>query len=297
MLVSYIIVTYKREDALRRCIDSIICQTYRPLEVIIVDNAGDLEFELCPENETLPVDMQIHHAPRNLGAAGGRNWGMAMASGGVFISVDDDAQLANDQLTQQVVNRFKANPRCGAISFRSIDVNGQAIVVEFPHPDKKLVTRTDVFEVPYFYAMGHAFRPEVIRSTGGYSEYLFYLMEEYELSLRIIEQGYTILYDPQICVIHQQQGNIRHAEGTEWLYRSTLNKARSAFMKLPMPYPLTITLIWASRLFVSSRFNPKWLIRLFSTLFAERRILGELRQPISSETAAYIRSIGGRLLY
>ncbi len=294
MLISYVIVTYRRDEALQRCLNSICAQNYRPLEIIVVDNGGESNVALPDDTE---IQLQVLRPQQNLGAAGGRNLGMKVARGEIYILLDDDAYLVSPDSTRRVLDLFRQCPRCGAIGFRSLDTTGNVITAQFPHPNKALIERTEAFEVPYFYAMGHAFKAEVIAKVGGYSEYIFYLMEEYELALRVVDAGYTILYDPQTAVIHEKAQTGRDVRGARWWYMMALNKARSGFLKLPMPYPWTIALIWGGRLLLKSRLNFILFAKMWQTLWADRDYLRAHRQPISADTVRYLKSIGARLLY
>ena len=294
MLISYVIVTYKRDEALQQCLNSICAQDYRPLEIIVVDNGGGATISL-PDKADL--QLQVLRPEQNLGAAGGRNLGMKTARGEIYILLDDDAYLIAPDSTRRVLDLFRQCPRCGAISFRSLDTARRVIASEFPHPNKVLIQRNEVFEVPYFYAMGHAFKAEVIAKVGGYSEYIFYLMEEYELSLRVVDAGYTILYDPRTAVIHDKAQTGRDIQGAHWWYLMALNKARSAFLKLPMPYPWTILFIWGGRLLLHSRLNFILAAKMYRALWADRNYLRSHRQPISPDAVRYLKSVGARLLF
>lgn len=80
---------YNAEQYLRRCIDSIVNQTYKNLELILVDDGStDRSREICDsfqENERVKV---FHTC--NRGQASARNLGLEQASGDYITFVDDD---------------------------------------------------------------------------------------------------------------------------------------------------------------------------------------------------------------
>lgn len=99
LLVSIIIPIYKVEPYIVRCIDSVLRQTYRNLEVILVDDCTpDRSMELakdCIEQSPLSKDLSFvylkHEHNRGLSAA--RNTGMKVATGDYVYLLDSDDEL------------------------------------------------------------------------------------------------------------------------------------------------------------------------------------------------------------
>ena len=61
-LISIIVPVYNVEQYLKRCIDSIINQTYRNLEIILVDDgATDNSGKLCDKLAKLDNRIKIYH--------------------------------------------------------------------------------------------------------------------------------------------------------------------------------------------------------------------------------------------
>jgi glycosyltransferase involved in cell wall biosynthesis len=88
--ISIIVPVYNVEKYLRRCIDSIINQSYKNLEIIIInDGSLDKSGEICDyySNEDSRV-LVIHQ--ENKGLSGARNSGLKIASGNYIGFVDSD---------------------------------------------------------------------------------------------------------------------------------------------------------------------------------------------------------------
>jgi GT2 family glycosyltransferase len=120
--------------------------------------------------------------------------------------------------------------------------------------------------------------------------------EEIDLSYRLLDRGYKILYAPQVQVDHYQSQSGRPQQGAAYWRLNALNKSRMAWRLLPLPYPLTTTLIWGLAAAYRTR-RPGLAGIIWRQLWAEREALRQERRPIQPETAQYIQHIGGRLLY
>lgn len=297
MKLSFIIVTYKRGDFLQKCLDSIYQQENLPhhYEIVIVDNGGDAA--IIPPSDS-SIQFRLERTPSNLGAAGGRNYGIALATGEILIFIDDDAVWHRADDVSHILSLMDAYPKCGAVAMHSLDpTTHQPIMTEFPHPDKQyLLGVTAPTEVPYFYAYGNALRADVLKITGGYPERFSIYAEELDLSLRIIEAGYRIIYDPQLAVYHHRSNLGRPVQGDHFWRVNTLNKARVAWRLLPMPYPLTTMAAWSLRTLYKTK-KPGIVWSVWRKLWNERQLLRQERKPIRRETVRYLKSIGARLLY
>lgn len=89
-LISVIIPVYNAEKYISRCLESILCNTYKNLEVICVDDGStDLSVNICNEFALRDCRIKIIQKP-NGGAASARNIGIEMASGDFIAFVDSD---------------------------------------------------------------------------------------------------------------------------------------------------------------------------------------------------------------
>lgn len=88
-VVSIIVRTYNRPERLRECLQCIHKQDYRPLEVIVVNDAGeDVETVIHDELDDIAYKYIAHRI--NLGRTAGLNTGVEAASGDYINFVDDD---------------------------------------------------------------------------------------------------------------------------------------------------------------------------------------------------------------
>lgn len=95
-LISIIIPIYNVEMYLRRCIDSVLNQTYKNIEVILVDDGSpDKCGEICDEYAEKDKRIRVIHK-ENGGLSDARNAGLAIATGKYVAFVDSDDYIDAD---------------------------------------------------------------------------------------------------------------------------------------------------------------------------------------------------------
>lgn len=98
-LISIIIPVYNVEQYLPKCLDSIINQTYKNLEIILIDDGStDRSGEICDKykNEDKRI-MVIHQL--NGGVSGARNTGIEVAKGKYILFIDSDDWIEKDYVS------------------------------------------------------------------------------------------------------------------------------------------------------------------------------------------------------
>lgn len=89
-LISIIIPVYNTKDCLEKCVDSCIRQTYRQLEILLVDDGSDDGTkQLCDELLKKDERIRVFHQ-KNGGSSSARNRGIAEARGEYLGFVDSD---------------------------------------------------------------------------------------------------------------------------------------------------------------------------------------------------------------
>lgn len=96
--VSVIVPIYKVEKYLRKCIDSLISQSYKNLEIILVDDGSpDNCGIICDEYSKLDERIKVIHK-KNGGLSDARNAGLKVVTGEFIIFVDSDDYVSNDYI-------------------------------------------------------------------------------------------------------------------------------------------------------------------------------------------------------
>ena len=99
-LISVIVPVYNVEEYIEKCLDSIINQTYKNLQIIIVDDGSpDNSGKICDEYAKKDNRITVLHK-ENGGVSFARNIGLQNATGNWVTFVDSDDWIENDYIEQ-----------------------------------------------------------------------------------------------------------------------------------------------------------------------------------------------------
>lgn len=298
MLVSFVIVTYNRQTEAAECLESVLKQSYRPIEVIIIDNCSAKSSKEMLEKKLSEAGIpgQYVRLSENKGVGGGRNEGILRANGDVIIFIDDDAVFTDQTATARTIKRFEQQPDLGVLAFRSINYyTGQTDPHEFPHPNKSLDYDKEV-ETTYYIGVGHAVRSEVFEKAGLYPPDLFYGMTDFALMYQIINHNYTIIYDPSIAVYHKVSPSGR-LEKKDKIMKKAENKIKIAILNLPVVNVFSVTLLWSLKYLIDTRGNLIGCLKMHVNVLKALPQLFSKRKVIKRETCRKIRKLGGYLYH
>lgn len=101
-MISVIVPVYKVEQYLPKCIESIINQTYRDIEILLVDDGTpDNSGKICDEYANKDKRIRVFHK-KNGGVADARNFGIINAKGKYITLIDSDDWIEPDMLETMV---------------------------------------------------------------------------------------------------------------------------------------------------------------------------------------------------
>ena len=102
-LISIIVPVYKVEKYLDRCVESIVNQTYKNLEIILVDDGSpDKCPVMCDEWAKKDSRIRVIHK-KNGGISDARNAGLNIVRGGAYISFIDSDDWIDSQFIEKMV--------------------------------------------------------------------------------------------------------------------------------------------------------------------------------------------------
>ncbi len=152
--ISIILPTYNRAKYLIDCINSVLNQTFKDWELIIIDDGSqDRTFEIInPLLEKYENIRYCKHKNRKLGLS--RNAGIQASFGKYITFIDSDDQYKPNHLESRL-EYMKANPEVDLIS-GGVETDGDIFVADYYQPGK-LINTLECVMGGTFFAKRHVF--------------------------------------------------------------------------------------------------------------------------------------------
>ena len=123
-LVSVIIPVYNVEYYLAKCVDSVLEQDYRPLEIILIDDGStDGSGQICDDYDNKYEEIKVIHK-QNGGLSDARNYGIAASTGSYICCIDSDDYIDDGFITylMSLIHKYNADMSICNISYVENDV-------------------------------------------------------------------------------------------------------------------------------------------------------------------------------
>lgn len=118
--VSIIIPLYNSEKYVKACVESVLSQSYRELELIIVDD-GSIDGSLRIAKQLQSKDNRILvYTKKNGGASSARNYGLLRASGEYLLFLDSDDMWYDEEMLMSLVTRMESQKSLDFVLFNGI---------------------------------------------------------------------------------------------------------------------------------------------------------------------------------
>jgi GT2 family glycosyltransferase len=213
-LISVIIVNYNGKKFLSDCLSSLLCQSYFPFEVIMIDNAsndGSVEYT----NKNFP-QVNVIVQSSNRGFAGGTNAGIRVAKGEFILTLNNDT-IVDPQMLKEIVRPMLAESCVGVCGSKMLlsdgRINSTAICISrsgaawdrgMGEPDDGQYD--DAEEVFGSCAGAALYRKAMFDEIGLFDEDFFLYMEDVDLAFRARLSGWKCIYVPTARVVHFHGG-------------------------------------------------------------------------------------------
>jgi GT2 family glycosyltransferase len=212
-LLVVLVLSYNKREHTLRCLESVRRLSYRPREVVVVDNASsDGSAEAIA---SAYPDAHLLRSPVNRGAAGGRNLGLQWAGQrfqySYLLFLDDDTTV-DERIADELVSVLRADGQVGLATPKAYrggtnDVIASAggmrvrlglgSIVDVGAGERDVGQFDSGAQVDSCVGFAVLGRREALERCGGFDErYNPYGWEEVDLSLRLRQAGYTIQYVP-----------------------------------------------------------------------------------------------------
>lgn len=225
MDLSVIIVSYKVKELLKVCLESIeSARGGLSLEVFVVDNDSR-----DGTDKMISADfpwVRFIPAGGNLGFARANNLALAQATGDYVLFLNPDTEVYDDTFVR-ALKLIKDRPKCGVLGPKMVFGDGSSqssvrrfptlmaitlmllkLTKIFPHlpaVDRYLATDFDYTreqEVDQVMGAFMLMPRAILNIVGGFDERFFIWFEEVDLCRRVKDAGYSVIYAPEITIVH-----------------------------------------------------------------------------------------------
>lgn len=225
--VSILVPTYKRSDLLSRALDSILAQTYKNIEIVVVDdNPAESDHRVRTMGLMRRyIDTENVKYVQTSGATGGgaaRNFGLKHCTGEYIAFLDDDDRYLPDKVETQLT--FMLEHRLD-MSYQDVQWNDtQERVVEVRKMDRvKDFSQEGLLRAHIVTAIAptaiYMIRHDALLRTEGFGEVP--RGQDFILMLRCIEAGLKIGYMPGVHVVQYIHAGARISVGEKFIQAQT----------------------------------------------------------------------------
>jgi glycosyltransferase involved in cell wall biosynthesis len=186
--VSIILPTYNRCQFLPQAIESVLRQTFKNFELIIINDGSSDNTENVVKNISDPR-IKYFKNNQNLGIQKTLNIGLARSRGKYIARIDDDVEWIDPDKLKKQVDFLEKNPEYVLVgTFGIIEKNGKQKFWKLPEEDEKI--RKNILAKNCFIHFSVVFRKDIALEVGGYDKSeLTQYAEDYDLWLRFGQKG------------------------------------------------------------------------------------------------------------
>lgn len=124
-MISIIIPVYNCEQSISDCLDSLLCQTYKDIEIIVVDDGSTDKSAAVVNNICLQYPNVFLLHKRNGGVSSARNFGIECANGEHLMFVDADDIILNNHYIEEFAQRRDSDYVVSGLTNRKYLQNGE----------------------------------------------------------------------------------------------------------------------------------------------------------------------------
>ena len=209
MKVSLVLATLGRDRELADFLNSLINQTYKGFELIIIDQNKDGKIDGIIEQ--VKAYLNVKHVKVDfIGNARAMDYGIGLAKGRIVAFPDDDCAYDRDAL-KRVVNEFKRRPNLSILVAGSYDFSSSQFSIGVNSSTAQYFSRFKMMGVEFT----QFFDRKKIDSKQFYLDHDFGIGSKYsgaegfELLYRLLRAGSAAFYNPDIKIFHPDKDHYK----------------------------------------------------------------------------------------
>lgn len=269
-LVSIIILNYNGKDYIEECLDSVLNQTYKTIEIIVVDNASKDGSKEILKKKYLSKIILIEN-DTNIGFAEGNNIALKKANGEFIAVLNNDAVADSRWIQELIAAVYRSVPSFGMWASKILFYYNRNMIDTAGHliyPDglnrgrgKGEIDKGQFDnEEEVFYPSGCAalYRKEMINKIDFFDPDFFAYGDDTDIGLKARVAGWKCLYVPTAVVYHRSSATVgRYSPMKAYLVER--NRVWILIKYFPFRYILLSPFYTALR----------WLLQLYGALMGK----------------------------
>lgn len=217
-LVSTIIPVFNRPGMLRSAVESVLAQTYRPIEIVISDDGStDGTPDVAKEFARNFPDEVRYIRNGNQGAGMAREAGRLFARGEFIQYLDSDDLLMPRKFEVQV-EALKTHPECGVAygKTRLVEMGGKVLADPFKWTGRKIPNLFPLLLVDRWWCTHTPlYRGSVCAAVGPWTDLRY--SQDWEYDGRVGALGTKLVWCDETVSEHRTHGDLRQTGSGKWL--------------------------------------------------------------------------------
>ncbi|MBI1316890.1 glycosyltransferase [bacterium] len=242
-LVSILTVNYNQAAVTADLLRSLRRIRYPNIEIVVVDNGSREDCRWLSESFS---EIRLLLTGKNLGFAGGNNYGLPFCSGAYVLFINNDVEVEPDFL-EPLIKAFEEFPKVGMVSPR-IHYFGEPGLIQYAGStpmspftirnatigfrQKDVGQYLDVRPTAFIHGAAMVVSREVIETVGTMSDDYFLYYEELDWCSRIVRSGYQVIYVGTSLVHHKESVSVGKMSSLK-IYYMTRNRLLYARRNFP----------------------------------------------------------------
>jgi GT2 family glycosyltransferase len=245
LAVSVIILSYNQREFLEKCIYSVLSQSHKPAQIIIVDNASTDTTRNYLMHSNLDFTLIMNES--NLGFSKAMNRGLEQASGDYCLLLASDITIAGDVI-KIFLDFAKDKDNVGILGGyvynylnQRLIFSGKKIALRWTFkqenlPQDDLIVQSDLIAGAFLFA-----KTKLVKRFKGFDERIFFYFEDLDLCLRIKKRGFRNFILPEAKAYHLEgDSGIKKYENNEKFQFELLKNIMLIYFKHAKKFWLSI---------------------------------------------------------
>jgi len=249
-LVSIIVLTYNSEKYIKNCLESILEQTYKNFEILIIDNnSSDKGIEVAKMIlKGFEGSQRIISNLVNTGVAGGYNLGIKESKGEYILILNQDIVL-DKNFVQEIINKFEENNKIGSIQAKIYQLNNgketkiidtvgfeffkSGRIIDMGQGEEDNGQYDNLKEIFGANGVAPAYRRIALNSIRLKEEYFdedfFMYAEDFDLAWRLNQKNWLAIFEPKAIAWHDRTSS--KSIGGGWKEFRQTRKSQSLWLR------------------------------------------------------------------